>query len=65
MGRQIGFDLLRSGMRLFCKSVPPGVNSVLIVLGQIQLIEQALWFVHLVYMKLQCKSRRGCGLGKR
>lgn len=48
MWRQIGFDLLKSGMRFFCKAkiqpVPPGMNPALIILGQIQLIEQALRF---------------------
>lgn len=48
MWRQIGFDLLRSGMRFFCKAkiqpVPPGMNPALIILGQIQLIEEALRF---------------------
>lgn len=45
--------------------MPPGLNSVLIILGHIQLIEQALWFVPSIQKKKKHKSGRACAVGSR
>ena len=68
MWRQIGFDLLRSGMRFFCKAK---MSQCLLAWIQCWLFWARFnslnrhYGLHLVCRKLQHKSRRGCGLGLR